>query len=156
MAIGGTTGLLTVVGWFSGPAVYAAIKPLVVRAIQTGQIIIDKTTTWIMNALGISKAATIGTSFGKLGTLIANDGKRVVDWANVTTHGMQRMSERGVTQAMVDTWVRTGKALQQSNTILYVTRQGAVVLNRAGQVVTAYTSKYFDANMQAVIKQLFG
>lgn len=66
------------------------------------------------------------------------------------------MSERGVTQSMVENWVRTGKALQQSSTVLYVTRQGAVVLNKAGQVVTAYTGNNFDANMQAVIKQLFG
>jgi len=106
---------------------------------------------------GVSTVAATGTSFGTLGTLVANNGKQVIDWANTTAHGIQRMAERGVTQAMANTWVQTGKALRQSGgQILYITRQGAVVVNKAGQVITAYGSKYFDANMVEVVKKLFG
>lgn len=56
---------------------------------------------------------------------------------------------------MVETWVRTGKALQQAGD-KYITKQGAVVINKTGQVITAYTSKYFDANMQKIVERLYG
>jgi len=101
--------------------------------------------------------AKIGTSFGTLGTLAANNSKHIINWGKTTAHGLQRMAERGATQSMANNWVKTGKALQQSGgQILYVTKQGAVCVNQAGQVITAYTSKYFDAAMQKVIEQLFG
>ena len=106
---------------------------------------------------GISTIAALGTDFGKLGTLIANNGRQVIDWYRTTRHGFLRMSERGVTRNMVETWVRTGKALQQAgDKILYITKQGAVVINKTGQVITAYTSKYFDANMQKIVERLYG
>lgn len=106
---------------------------------------------------GISTIAALGTDFGKLGTIIANNGRQVIDWYRTTRHGFLRMSERGVTRNMVETWVRTGKALQQAgDKILYITKQGAVVINKTGQVITAYTSKYFDANMQKIVERLYG
>ena len=78
---------------------------------------------------------------------------KVIDWYRTTRHGFLRMSERGVTRNMV----RTGKALQQAgDKILYITKQGAVVINKTGQVITAYTSKYFDANMQKIVERLYG
>lgn len=67
------------------------------------------------------------------------------------------MAERGVTQKMVETWMKSGQVLQQAgDKFLYITQQGAVVVNKAGQVITAYGSKYFDSNMQEVVKKLFG
>ena len=70
---------------------------------------------------------------------------------------MQRMMERGVTQNMVEIWARTGKSLQQAgDKIQYVTRQGAVVIDKAGKVITAYTSQYYDPAMQKVVEKLFG
>lgn len=54
LAIAGGTGLMTVVGWFAGPAVYKALKPLVLKAIVAGQLVIDKATQWIIDALGIN------------------------------------------------------------------------------------------------------
>jgi len=102
------------------------------------------------------KSVALGTNFGKLGTLVKNDGTRVIDWAGTTSHGMRRMTERGVTQNMANSWVRTGQSLQQSGgKTLYVTPQGVVVLNTRGQVVTAYTSANFDTTMTNVVRQLF-
>ena len=70
---------------------------------------------------------------------------------------MQRMIERGVTQEMVEVWVKNGKALQQAGEkILYITKQGAVVIDKAGAVITAYTNQYFDPAMQEVVEKLFG
>lgn len=52
---------------------------------------------------GGNVTATIGTDFGKLGTLIANNGRQVVNWANTNTYALNRMAERNVTQRMVNT-----------------------------------------------------
>lgn len=50
-----------------------------------------------------------------------------------------------------------GKALQQSgDKVLYVTKEGVVVIDSIGKVITAFTSDYFDAKMQQVIETLFG
>ena len=40
--------------------------------------------------------------------------------------------------------------------VLYVTRRGAVVVDRAGKVITDYSSKYYDDNMKRVVARLFG
>jgi hypothetical protein len=67
------------------------------------------------------------------------------------------MTERSVTQTMIDTWVQTGTALQQTDgKILYITQLGAVVLDSVGRVVTAYSKLDFDATMQEVVRRLFG
>ena len=84
-------------------------------------------------------------------------GQQIIDWSKTTWHGMQRMIERGVTQNMVGVWTKTGKASQQAgDKILYITKQGAVVIDIAGKVITAYTSQYFDPAMQEVVEKLFG
>ena len=44
---------------------------------------------------------------------------------------------------------------QNSGKVLYFTKEGVVVLNAAGQIVTAYTSQYFDEAMQAIVKLFF-
>lgn len=139
IGIGGAIG--GVAGYFIAPAVVSA----------TGVAGISVTFA------GVSTIATIGTSFGKLGTLIVNNRQQIIDWGKTTFHGIQRMEARGVTQSMVEIWVKTGKALQQAgDKILYITRQGVVVVNKAGQVITAYTSEFFDENMKEIVNKLFG
>ena len=67
------------------------------------------------------------------------------------------MAERGITQSMVETWVRTGKALQQTgDKVLYVTKQGVACVSKTGQALTAYTSADYDEAMKEVVKKLFG
>ena len=137
------------IGGFAVGAVGYFAAPIVVSATGVAGISIT--------SAGISTVAAVGASFGKLGTLIENNGQQIIDWGKITWHGMQMMDERGVTQEMVEAWVKTGKALQQAgDKILYITRQGAVVVNKAGQVITAYSSKYFDANMWELVNKLFG
>ena len=120
-------------------------------------------TGTVLTGMGVAGASiaggtgvSLGTQFDKLGKLVGNP-KITVNWADTTAHGLERMTERGVTQKMVETWMNSGKVLEQTgNKFLYITQQGAVVVNKAGQVVTAYGSKYFDSNMQEVVKKLFG
>ena len=137
-AIGAIAG--GVAGWAVAPAVVSA----------TGAAGISVTAT------SISTIAAIGTQFGKLGTLV-NNPEITINWSSVTAHAMQRMAERGVTRNMVELWVKTGKVLQQSgDKYLFITRDGAAVVNKLGQVITAYGSDYFDLNMLEIIKKLFG
>ena len=137
------------IGGFCGGALGYFIAPSVVSITGVAGISIT--------ANGVSTIAATGTTFGTLGTLIENNGNQIIDWNNATIHGLQRMLERGVSQTMVESWVKTGKALQQTgDKIIYITKQGAVVINNLGQVITAYTSKYFDASMQKIIERLFG
>ena len=104
----------------------------------------------------LGNIAQIGDDFGKIGRLVENPGIEI-DWSNTTTHGLQRMAERGVTQEMANAWAKGGKALQQAGEkILYVTRQGAVVVDKVGKVLTAYTSGNFDENMEKIVQRLFG
>ena len=101
--------------------------------------------------------AAIGTNLGKVGTLITNNGQRVVNWGNMTLHGVERMAERGITQEMINLWVKNGAAIQQSgDKVLYITRQGAVVLDQLGRVVTAYSCQEFTPEMLKIIETLFG
>ena len=135
-AVGGAA-----LGWFAGP-------------------LVEKLAISVAAKLGLissGETATVGTSFGKLGTLIENTGKRFVDWANITQHGLQRMVERGVTQQDVELWVKCGKALQQSGgKIAYITKEGVVILDAFGRVITVYGSEDFDEAIIQVIEQLYG
>ena len=106
---------------------------------------------------GTSKTgAELGTSFGKIGTLVENPSIKV-NWDTFAEHGLERMSQRGVTKEMVDSWVANGKALQQgTNKYLFVTQEGAAVVTTEGKLVTTYSSKFFDENMTNILKQLYG
>ena len=124
-----------------------------------GKAIIDagkSVVAGVASLFASSAGVPLGTEFGKLGTLVQNPNI-TVNWSITTTHGMQRMAERGVTQSMVEQWVQTGKVLGQAgDKFLYITQQGAAVVNRAGQVITAYSSELFDSNMLDVVRHLFG
>jgi len=91
-----------------------------------------------------------------MGKLVEHPGQKA-NWSNITTHGTERMAQRGVTQSMVDNWVSNGKVLKQSSgNHIYITKEGAAVLNSAGELVTTYPRANFDASMLDIVKQLFG
>jgi hypothetical protein len=131
----------------------AAIVPIIIKGIK-----------WIAAAIkgagaaaAVKAGAAIGTCFGNLGVVVANNPKHVIHWSKTNFHGLKRLAERGVTQRMADTWVRTGKALEQpGGKILYVTKEGAVVVGKEGNIITVWTKETFDANMIRVVEQLFG
>ena len=137
------------IGSIAGGAVGYIAAPAIVSATGAAGVSIS--------SAGLSTIAAIGTSFGKLGTLITNSGQQIINWGGITWHGIKRMAERGITQSMVETWVRTGKALQQTgDKVLYVTKQGVACVSKTGQVLTAYTSADYDEAMKEVVKKLFG
>ncbi len=43
------------VGWFAGPSIYAAIRPVVIKAITQCTVLFAKTQQWILNVLGIGQ-----------------------------------------------------------------------------------------------------
>jgi RHS repeat-associated protein len=128
-------------GWMAAPAVIGA----------TGVGAISVTSA------GISTIAATGTSFSTMGTLIAQNPNITINWSAYAKHGLERMAERGITQQMVNTWVSTGKVLQQSaDKFAFVTREGVAVVDRAGKLITTWSSSQFDPAMQEIVKKLFG
>jgi RHS repeat-associated protein len=107
--------------------------------------------------LGVEAAKAIpkmGTQIGRLGKL-TNNLKPLIK--GLTNHGLQRMAERGVSQSLAQSIINSGYAIaQEGGKTLFFTKAGAVVLTKAGEVVTAYSAKYFDAAMQEIIKQFYG
>ena len=100
--------------------------------------------------------AKIGTSFGKIGKLVKYR-KITANWEKTTSYAFRRMAERGMSKSMVEGIVKNGKVLQQSaNKFVYITKKGVVVVEATGKIVTAYSNKYFDSAMRAIVKQLFG
>lgn len=71
---------------------------------------------------------------------------------------MERISERGVTQSMVESWVKNGKALEQAGGAkhLFFTPQGAAVVATDGTVVTTIPASMYDEAYKALSKALFG
>lgn len=62
------------------------------------------------------------------------------------------MSKNGVTQDMFESWIKNGKAIQQdSNTYLFLTKDGVAVVSKNGIPQTAYTSAQFKDHIYNAI-----
>jgi hypothetical protein len=67
------------------------------------------------------------------------------------------MAKRGITQEMVDSYVKNGKALFQGNgKYAFVYPDGVAVVTSSGKLVTTWSKLDFDSNMLEIIKKLFG
>ncbi|MDP4097660.1 WXG100 family type VII secretion target [Paenibacillus sp. P96] len=106
---------------------------------------------------GTSSVAKIGDSFGKAGTLVENPGTKI-EWSKVSTHGIERMNERGVTKEMAEFWVENGKALSQNNGSkhLFFSEEGAAVVANDGTLVTVIPKSKYDDAYKALSRSLFG
>jgi hypothetical protein len=61
------------------------------------------------------------------------------------------------TKDMVNKWMSEGKVLEQSSgNYIYISKEGVVVFNKSGKMITTYSSQHFDENMTNIIKQIFG
>jgi hypothetical protein len=119
-------------------------------------MVIEEAVAKATEAASKAAGSKIGADYGKLGKVVKNPGIKV-DWNITSTHGLERMAERGVSQSMVNSWVKNGVALQQSSgNYLFITQEGAAVLSGSGKLITAYSSVYYDSAMQAVVNQLYG
>lgn len=137
------------IGGTIGAVAGAVAAPIVIGA--TGVSGVSVTTA------GVSTIAAAGTTFGTMGTLVAQNPQITVKWSTYAQHGLERMAERGITQQMVNTWVSTGKVLQQgTDKFAFITKQGMAVVTSAGKLVTTYSSEQFDATMKEIVKKLFG
>ena len=115
---------------------------------------IAKISNKLISAIRYSFKPKFGTKIGRLGTLVKNTKPTI---KGLTNHGLNRMAERGISKKLAQQIVKNGYAISQSGgKVLYFTKAGVVVLNQSGQVVTAYSAKYFDIAMQGIIKLFFG
>lgn len=131
------------------PAVYAASK---IEAISSNVSLCPFDTT----SKGAGKVAKIGDDIGNLGKMVKNPNLNV-NWGSAREHALNRMSKNGVTQDMFESWVKNGKAIQQdSNTYLFLTKDGVAVVSKNGIPQTAYTSAQFKDHIIDAITQVYG
>jgi len=163
--LGGATGaalghllakLLGLKGWKK----WALIAAATVGGATLGAFLgpyIAKLGSKVAAKLGLKATMSIpkyGTQIGKLGKLTENL-KPIIQ--GTTKHGLERMTERGITQVFAQNIIQNGYAIAQSSgKTLFFTEAGVVVLNKFGEIVTAYTSQYFDSSMKQIISQFFG
>ncbi|WP_091012279.1 WXG100 family type VII secretion target [Paenibacillus amylolyticus] len=98
-----------------------------------------------------------GEDFGKMGTYVENPSIQV-NWSEFAEHGFSRMEKRGVTQDMVDDWVKNGKALSQNEGVKYafITREGVAVVSKEGKLVTTWGKDNFDEGMTEIVEKIYG
>ncbi len=79
-------------------------------------------------------------------------------WTQYASHAAERMNERGITETMINEIVANGKVLSQNNgdKYAYITREGVVVLTKAGKLITAWGKANFDENMIEIVERLWG
>lgn len=166
-AVGAVIGVCAAVG-----AVVGGTTSAVVGAID-GETSMDEIVAnfgWGALIGGIAGAATgagvyglhsltsvkYGHDFGKLGKYVKNP-KISVDWANATSHGLERMSQRGMSRSLIEKIVKSGYTLSQSGgKFLFLTAEGAVVLDSLGKLITTYSSGDFDSAILEILRILMG
>ena len=134
--------------------------------------IIAGTTPWQLAAAGSIMPITaqvaqnreqfikVGTSFGKYGTVIKNISGNIEGFISQVTknplHGLDQAITRGVLpKTLIDTVSNPLVRLQQSTgNILYLTKEAVVVLDNANNLVTTYSSQYFQQPIINILKQI--
>ena len=105
---------------------------------------------------GVGKAE-LGHDFGKMGKYVEHPNIEV-DWSKFAEHGLERMEQRGVTQDMVNDFVKNGKVLSQNegNKFAFITKEGVAVVSKDGKLITTWGKDKFDDNMKEIVKMLWG
>ncbi len=143
-------GALIAAATIGGAALGAFLGPYVAKLAKMAGGAVKKAAITV----GRRAIPKTGTQIGRLGKLVKNTRPAI---RGLTRHGLNRMTQRGVTKSMAQTIVRSGYAIAQNGgKTLFFTKAGVVVLNKAGEVVTAYSAEYFDKAMQAIVKQFYG
>lgn len=102
----------------------------------------------------------IGTSFGKLGNVVANQSGKITGFyregALKPFHGLNQAISRYVsTKTILETVKNPLVTLEQAGgNIMYLTRQAAVILDKAGRVVTTYAKEQFQEHVLNVLENL--
>lgn len=101
---------------------------------------------------GVAGKSLVGQSFGKVGTVIENASAKITGF---TTHGFNQTINRSVNPSLLlDTTKNAAVTLKQAGgNVLYLTNKAGVVLNKAGEVVTSYTSKDFKPHIVNILKK---
>jgi hypothetical protein len=92
-------------------------------------------------------ASLIGRSFGRLGTVVENPGIQLSGFAGSVDpgHAVNQIINRGLSPALIQATLNNPTVVlqQAGGRFLFLTEQAVVVINDAGQVVTAYGQKEF-------------
>ncbi|MFA6252861.1 MAG: LamG-like jellyroll fold domain-containing protein [Patescibacteria group bacterium] len=103
-------------------------------------------------------SSLVGKSFGKLGTVVANESGTITSLTREEVakpfHGLDQAITKGVSpKTMLDTLKNPLITFKQSgDNLLYLSREAGVVLDKAGRLVTTYSKEYFKDHIKNVIK----
>ena len=97
----------------------------------------------------------LGKNFGKMGTVVTKPkGLEITGYSN---HVLKKLKERGLTEKAAKSIVSKPMfVLEQRNggAYAFVSGKGVVVLDKNGNVVTAWSVNDFDSNMLAMIEEM--
>lgn len=94
----------------------------------------------------------LGKDFGKLGTVVNKPNIKVTD---IDKHYLNRKLARGVTSSQVIDAIKNPIVVlqQKGGGHVFLTNNVAVVVNKAGKLVTTYGRGYFDDTIKEVLRQ---
>ena len=100
----------------------------------------------------LSKGLQIGTNFGKLGTVVGEQG---LSANSMTAHAAKRAAERGLSESVISQTVSKPLAtLQQAeNKFLCISKEAAVVVTKDGKIITVYSKSEFDSVISGIVNQ---
>jgi RHS repeat-associated protein len=126
----------------------------VMQQVRTSQGLANLSTDLALG-LALGNVATQGTpllgqNFGKLGTVVEDPGLNITGFTN---EGFFRADTRGLTfDTMAGIVDSPGVVLQQSaGQYLFISEDGAVVLNPSGGVITTYPASLFNTNITDIL-----
>lgn len=98
-----------------------------------------------------------GYNFDNFGYYVENPNM-LVDWSAFSEHGKQRMAQRHMNTEDIDQIVQHGFTLSQNNgnKFVFITKNGVVILDKSGKLITNWGSSDFDNNMIKILKKLIG
>jgi hypothetical protein len=95
----------------------------------------------------------IGTSLGKLGTVVEDPG---ISITSISSHAADAMEERGITRSEMDGIVSNPAIVtrQSAGQYLYLSHAGAVVVDPMGHVITTYPASWFTPGITGLLQRL--
>jgi len=122
----------------------AAVLPIV------GGAVVRNVGGELVNA---TRAINVGDHLGKLGTVVENTVQEITGF---TRHGLNQKISRSVSSSNILEAVRnpTVTIQQTGDTMLRLTQEVAVVLNKGGEVVTTYGREQFNSTISNIVNSI--
>ena len=94
-----------------------------------------------------------GTNFARWGTYVKDPNIAII---SMRAHAINQMAKRGITEQTLKSWQTLDKAVTQlaNGDYLYITKEGAWIVNKAGELQTAWSRANFFPDLELVARAL--